>query len=220
MEDSPKNEIKVFTRNKNEKADFMIKLLLVGDSGVGKTSLLVQFTEEKFSENYITTIGIDFNTKIIPVGDKKVKLLIWDTAGQERFRTITTAYFRGAMGIILVYDITNRDSYNNITNWVRDIHEKSNEQHKISLVIVGNKADMEEDRVVSLGEGKAMAEKYDALFFETSAKSNQNIHNVFSGLTKEIVKHHEERMRTAVMYGSIRLDMENKKNKRKCCTIR
>ncbi|KAG7264529.1 hypothetical protein CRUP_019901 [Coryphaenoides rupestris] len=106
-----------------KKYDFLFKLLLIGDSGVGKTCLIIRFAEDNFNSTYISTIGIDFKVKTIDVDGKKVKLQVWDTAGQERFKTITTAYYRGAMGIILVYDITDDKSFENIQNWMKSIRE-------------------------------------------------------------------------------------------------
>ncbi|XP_029307926.1 ras-related protein Rab-13 isoform X2 [Cottoperca gobio] len=106
-----------------KKYDLLYKLLLIGDSGVGKTCLIIRFSEDNFNSTYISTIGIDFKVKTVEVDGKKVKLQVWDTAGQERFKTITTAYYRGAMGIILVYDITDEKSYENIQNWMKSIKE-------------------------------------------------------------------------------------------------
>ncbi|XP_072917228.1 ras-related protein Rab-13 isoform X3 [Hemitrygon akajei] len=103
--------------------DYLFKLLLIGDSGVGKTCLIIRFADDNFNNTYISTIGIDFKIKTIDVGGKKIKLQVWDTAGQERFKTITTAYYRGAMGIILVYDITDEKSFENIQNWMKSIKE-------------------------------------------------------------------------------------------------
>ncbi|EDL10785.1 RAB8A, member RAS oncogene family, isoform CRA_b [Mus musculus] len=106
--------------------DYLFKLLLIGDSGVGKTCVLFRFSEDAFNSTFISTIGIDFKIRTIELDGKRIKLQIWDTAGQERFRTITTAYYRGAMGIMLVYDITNEKSFDNIRNWIRNIEEEGN----------------------------------------------------------------------------------------------
>ena len=119
--------------------DLQVKLLMIGDSGVGKTCLLLRYANDSFSPTFITTIGIDFKIKTVPIDNHVVKLQIWDTAGQERFRTITTSYFRGAQGILLVYDVTDRGSFENISNWVGQI-----EQHadiNVTKVLVGNKCD-------------------------------------------------------------------------------
>jgi Ras-related protein Rab-3C len=164
--------------------DHLFKLLIIGDSGVGKSSLLVRFADNHFSGNYITTIGVDFKIRTIELHGEKVKLQIWDTAGQERFRTITTAYYRGAMGIMLVYDITNAKSFDNIAKWLRNIDEHANED--VERMILGNKCDMEEERVISYERGKQLADSLGLQFFETSAKENINVRAVFERLVDMI----------------------------------
>jgi len=128
------------------KYDYLIKLLLIGDSGVGKSCLLLRYSDDSFTSSFITTIGIDFKIKSISIGDSKVKLQIWDTAGQERFRTITTAYYRGAMGILLVYDISDESSFSNVRNWMRQIEQNAAEN--VNRILIGNKSDVDpSDRV-------------------------------------------------------------------------
>ena len=117
--------------------DYLFKLLLIGDSGVGKTCLLFRFAENSFNPTFISTIGIDFKIQTVEIDGKRIKLQVWDTAGQERFRTITTAYYRGAMGILLVYDVTNKKTFDNITNWLRNIEEHAAEG--VEQLLVGNK---------------------------------------------------------------------------------
>lgn len=126
--------------------DYLIKLLLIGDSGVGKSCLLLRFSDGSFTTSFITTIGIDFKIRTIELDGKRIKLQIWDTAGQERFRTITTAYYRGAMGILLVYDVTDEASFNNIRNWIRNIEQHASDN--VNKILVGNKADMDESKRV------------------------------------------------------------------------
>ncbi|KAI5395385.1 Ras- protein RABE1a, variant 2 [Lathyrus oleraceus] len=126
--------------------DYLIKLLLIGDSGVGKSCLLLRFSDGSFTTSFITTIGIDFKIRTIELDGKRIKLQIWDTAGQERFRTITTAYYRGAMGILLVYDVTDESSFNNIKNWIRNIEQHASDN--VNKILVGNKADMDESKRV------------------------------------------------------------------------
>merc|ERR1711868_142990 len=150
--------------------DLLFKLLLIGDSGVGKTCILFRFSEDAFNTTFISTIGIDFKIKTIELRGKKIKLKIWDTAGQERFHTITTSYYRGAMGIMLVYDITNSKSFDNIAKWLRNIEEHANED--VERMILGNKCDMEDKRVVSKERGESIAREHNIKFLETSAKSN------------------------------------------------
>uniref|UniRef100_A0A8C1ZXF6 Ras-related protein Rab-13 n=1 Tax=Cyprinus carpio TaxID=7962 RepID=A0A8C1ZXF6_CYPCA len=138
-----------------KKYDFLFKLLLIGDSGVGKTCLIIRFAEDNFNSTYISTIGIDFKVKTVDVEGKKVKLQVWDTAGQERFKTITTAYYRGAMGIILVYDITDEKSFENIQNWMKSI--KENASAGVSRMLLGNKCDIEAKRKVSKEIGEKVS---------------------------------------------------------------
>ncbi|KPP68297.1 RAB8A, member RAS oncogene family,-like, partial [Scleropages formosus] len=132
--------------------DYLFKLLLIGDSGVGKTCVLFRFSEDAFNSTFISTIGIDFKIRTVELDGKKIKLQIWDTAGQERFRTITTAYYRGAMGIMLVYDITNEKSFDNIKNWIRNIEEHASAD--VEKMILGNKCDVNDKRQVSKERGE------------------------------------------------------------------
>jgi Ras-related protein Rab-8A len=146
--------------------DYLIKLLLIGDSGVGKSCLLLRFSDGSFTTSFITTIGIDFKIRTIELDQKRIKLQIWDTAGQERFRTITTAYYRGAMGILLVYDVTDESSFNNIRNWIRNIEQHASDN--VNKILIGNKADMDESkRAVPTAKGQALADEYGIKFFET-----------------------------------------------------
>ncbi|KAJ0792093.1 putative small GTP-binding protein [Helianthus annuus] len=165
--------------------DYLIKLLLIGDSGVGKSCLLLRFSDGSFTTSFITTIGIDFKIRTIELDGKRIKLQIWDTAGQERFRTITTAYYRGAMGILLVYDVTDESSFNNIRNWIRNIEQHASDN--VNKILVGNKADMDESkRAVPTAKGQALADEYGIKFFETSAKTNLNVEQVFFSIAKDI----------------------------------
>ncbi|KAK3255957.1 Ras-related protein [Cymbomonas tetramitiformis] len=149
--------------------DYLIKLLLIGDSGVGKSCLLLRFSEDQFTTSFITTIGIDFKIRTIEMEGKRIKLQIWDTAGQERFRTITTAYYRGAMGILLVYDVCDETSFNNIRNWISNIEKHvADSVHKI---LIGNKSDMEGKRQVPTATGQVVPRPADTPSFRAAHAS-------------------------------------------------
>jgi len=164
--------------------DYLFKLLLIGDSGVGKTCVLFRFSEDAFNSTFISTIGIDFKIRTIDLDGKKIKLQIWDTAGQERFRTITTAYYRGAMGIMLVYDITNEKSFDNIKNWIRNIEEHASSD--VEKMVLGNKCDMNDRRQVTKEKGEALAVEFGIKFMETSAKASINVDEAFISLARDI----------------------------------
>jgi len=165
--------------------DLLFKLLLIGDSGVGKTCILFRFSDDAFNHTFISTIGIDFKIKTIELRGKKIKLQIWDTAGQERFHTITTSYYRGAMGIMLVYDITNPKSFDNIAKWLRNIDDHANED--VEKMILGNKCDIEDKRMITKERGESIAREHGIRFLETSAKSNINIERAFLELADAIL---------------------------------
>jgi Ras-related protein Rab-1A len=167
--------------------DYLFKLLLIGDSGVGKSSLLTRFTESVFSDSYMSTIGVDFKIQTLMIDDKIVKLQIWDTAGQERFRTITSSYYRGAHGICIVYDTTDVNSFNNINIWLKEINNHCSE--KVCIMLIGNKIDLKEERQVSTEEGKDFADRYNMKFIETSSKTNINVEKMFIDLAVSIKEH-------------------------------
>ncbi|KXJ24047.1 ras-related protein Rab-3 [Exaiptasia diaphana] len=160
--------------------DYMFKLLIIGNSAVGKTSFLFRYADDSFTSAFVSTVGIDFKVKTVFRNDKRVKLQIWDTAGQERYRTITTAYYRGAMGFILMYDITNEESFQAVQDWSSQV--KTYSWANAQVILVGNKCDMEDERVVSFDRGKQLADQLGLEFFETSAKDNTNVKQVFERL--------------------------------------
>jgi len=164
--------------------DYLIKLLLIGDSGVGKSCLLLRFSDDSFTPSFITTIGIDFKIRTIELDGKKIKLQIWDTAGQERFRTITTAYYRGAMGILLTYDVTDDKSFANIKNWLRNIEQHASEN--VNKILIGNKCDLLDKKVIDSARGKALADEIGIKFMETSAKNSINVEEAFISLARDI----------------------------------
>ena len=162
------------------------KILTIGESGVGKTCVLRRFVENKFLKNHLATIGIDFKTRVIDVNGLNIKLKIWDTAGQERFRNITNQYYKGADGILLVYDVTDEESYNKIHDWMDQITSNTDNED-IGLVLLGNKCDMEQ-RTVTEQMGKDLANDLKISYYETSALSGQGITEAFKGLTIDIMK--------------------------------
>jgi Ras-related protein Rab-8A len=164
--------------------DMQIKLLMIGDSGVGKTCLLLRYANDSFSPTFISTIGIDFKIKNVQLDGKKIKLQIWDTAGQERFRTITTSYFRGAQGILLVYDVSDRKSFMSIRNWIAQIQMHADVN--VNKILIGNKCDMNDQRAVTTEEGETLAKEYKISFFETSAKQDTNVENSFISIATDV----------------------------------
>lgn len=171
---------------KSKHYDHLLSLLLLGDSGVGKSALLMRFADDTFTESFIATIGIDFKIQTLQIDGKTVKLQIWDTAGQEKFRTITSAYYRGAMGILLVYDVTDDTSFINVRNWMRQIRQCAAAQ--VCLVLVGNKVDMESDRKITTEQGEELAAEFGIPFHETSAKSNLNVQEAFLALSQDVLR--------------------------------
>jgi small GTP-binding protein len=165
--------------------DFLVKLLLIGDSGVGKSNILMKYVDGVSCESYIATIGIDFKIKTIMIGNKRVKLQIWDTAGQERFRTITHSYYRGAQGVIVVYDQTDKETFGRVKKWLDDVSNKAGDN--IPKILVGNKSDLESKKVVTTKEGKDLADEYKIKFFETSAMDGTNIDKLFETLAKDAI---------------------------------
>jgi len=196
--------------------DYLIKLLMIGDSGVGKSCLLLRFSDDSFTTSFITTIGIDFKIKTVEIDGKRVKLQIWDTAGQERFRTITTAYYRGAMGILLVYDITDEQSFLNIRNWIRNIEQHASDS--VQKVLIGNKCDMVDDRVITNDRGKELADEYGIKFFETSAKTDTNVKESFISIATDIVTKKISLGDGGNGTGA-KVDIGKKANKGGCCLI-
>ncbi|KAE8588895.1 hypothetical protein XENTR_v10022800 [Xenopus tropicalis] len=196
--------------------DHLFKLLLIGDSGVGKTCLIVRFSEDSFNSTYISTIGIDFKIRTTEIEGKKIKLQVWDTAGQERFKTITTAYYRGAMGIILVYDITDERSYENIQNWMKSI--KENAAAGVERMLLGNKCDMENKRKVPKERGEKLAKEHGIRFFETSAKSSQNVDEAFNTLARDILMKISKRSAPGVK-DPLDLKSSSKKGSNKCSVL-
>ncbi|OVA00134.1 Small GTPase superfamily [Macleaya cordata] len=169
-----------------QKGDYLFKLLLIGDSSVGKSCLLLRFADDSYVDSYISTIGVDFKIRTVELDGKTVKLQIWDTAGQERFRTITSSYYRGAHGIIIVYDVTEMESFNNVKQWLNEIDRYANDS--VCKLLVGNKCDLVENKVVDTEIAKAFADELGIPFLETSAKDSINVEQAFLTMAGEIKK--------------------------------
>ena len=195
----------------SNEVEFVFKILLLGDSEVGKSCFLMRYSDNVFVENYITTIGLDYKLKSVKLDSgKTIKVQLWDTAGQDKYRTIAKNYFKGSHGILLLYDITKQSSFNNIREWIQDIREEVSP--KAIIFLIGNKIDLADQRKISKEKGIELAEEYKLPFFEASAKSGENVDEVFKALYKKISE----------VYGDLEKEMgtklnKRKKNKRKCC---
>lgn len=158
-------------------SNYLFKYIIIGDSGVGKSCLLLQFTDKRFEPMHDITIGVEFGARLINIQGQSVKLQIWDTAGQESFRSITRSYYRGACGALLVYDVTNRESFTHLQSWLEDA--KANANTAIVIMLIGNKCDLDSARQVTREEGEAFARKHGLVFMETSAKTAENVDDAF-----------------------------------------
>ena len=166
--------------------NYLFKYIIIGDSAVGKSNILLRYIHDKFNEEFQSTIGVEFGAKNIKIEDKIYRIQIWDTAGQETFRSITRAYYKNSVCACVVYDITNRNSFQNIKSWIEDCKKQS--PKSVFIVLIGNKIDLENKREVSYEEGSIYAQKNGMLFFETSAKTGKNIEEIFIQSSYEIAK--------------------------------
>ncbi|KAH3765842.1 Rab GTPase [Pelomyxa schiedti] len=201
--------------DEDQQHDYFFKILLIGDSGVGKSCLLLRFVEESFSEEHIATIGVDFKIKTILCEGKLIKLQIWDTAGQERFRTITSSYYRGAQGIILVFDCSDAETFNNVKQWLVEIDRYACED--VDKLLVANKVDLASKRVVTREAAEELANSMELPYLEASAKDNINVQDIFIMMAKAI----KERLQASNRENgdSLTLQDDSKKpvKKRGCC---
>ena len=166
--------------------DLIFKIVLIGDSGVGKTNILSRYLTNEFSLTTQATVGVEFGSKIIKKGEKLIKLQIWDTAGQERYKSITSAYYKGSKGAFVVYDISRKNTFDNVDKWINEL--KNNGSEDVFIMLVGNKSDLKDQREITEEEVKKKAELYNVAFCETSALEGKNIGYAFENLINEITK--------------------------------
>ena len=206
------------SKENNEEEEIKIKIMLLGESQIGKTSLIQRYVKNNFNLSYITTVGIDFQLKQIKMNNKSIKLQIWDTAGQERFKNITKSYFHSSDGFIVGYDITSRLSFTNVSTWLKEINDNAPEE--IQKILIGNKCDLNE-REVTTEEGQKLAEENGMKFFETSAKNDINVKETFESITKDILdvqdKEEGESRNSLVIDRNIEKKKDEEKKKKGCC---
>ena len=205
-----------------ENYEMMFKVVLVGDSFVGKTNIMSKYLKNEFQEDSKATVGVEFGAKQFKIENHLVKAQIWDTAGQERYKAITSAYYKGAKGAFVVYDITRKSSFESIEKWVNDL--TSTADKKLTIVLIGNKSDLEGQREITKEEGQEKANKLDVAFLETSAFSGENLDKAFEMMVNEIYKKcHEEMLAEAnidFIEGGQDINLAKKKDNteaKKCC---
>ncbi len=163
---------------------YLFKYIIIGDTGVGKSCLLLQFTDKRFRTQHDLTIGVEFGARPVEINGQVIKLQIWDTAGQESFKSITRSYYKGAAGALLVYDITRRDTFNHISTWLDEVRQNGNSE--MVIILIGNKCDLDQKRQVSKEEGERFAKENGLIFMETSAKTAENVEEAFLETSKSI----------------------------------
>ena len=205
--------------NSEQEAQIVLKLLLLGDSSVGKTSILLKYISNKFDESSISTVGVDYMDKIIDYNKFKIKLQIWDTSGEEKFRTITKNFYRNADGLLVVFDLTKKESYDHIKSWINEAKENND---KLKTILIGNKLDLKDERIVAIDVAKQFAEKNNLKYIETSAKDGTNINELFQaiidllfdGKSSEEILHEFTKQDSSL---SVVDDSMEVKKKKSCC---
>lgn len=195
-----------------------VKILLLGNSSVGKTSILIKFSENRFEENYVATVGLNYVVKKIQVNQtESIKMQIWDTSGEERFKSIAKNFYRGAQGVFLVYDITDKQSFIDVKEWITQIKENSDNED-IIIILIGNKSDLEKKRKVTPAEGEELSKENNIHFFETSAKKGNNIQEVFTCIAEDIYSMMTSGKMQKKNQGGVKIKNSKKKGKKMCCS--
>ena len=204
-----------------EEYEMMIKVILIGDSGVGKTNIMSKYLKNQFMENSKATVGVEFGSKLFNHQGHKIKAQIWDTAGQEKYKAITGAYYKGSKGAFIVYDITRKDTFASIERWVNDL--KATSDPKLTIILIGNKNDLDDKREVSKDQGEEKAKSFGCAFLETSAFSGDNLDKAFELMVKEIYEKFsnsssEDEEFEAVKKGEdLKVEKATDKKKKACC---
>ena len=199
-----------------EEYDYIFKVLLIGNSDVGKSSLILRYVDQIWNDVFVPTIGVDFKVKSLEIDKKTVKMQIWDTAGQERFRNVISSYFKGAHGILLIYDITNKESFKELENWLGEVERNASNQ--VLKILLGNKCDLDDKREITKDEGEAFAMRNGMQFMETSAKVNTNVNEAFEALARIMVDSSNKRNAIKFDKKAIKVDGGADLNvKKKCC---
>ena len=172
----------------NDNYEYIFKIIIIGNSNVGKTSIINRFTDKEYSDKHLATLGCDFHMKTIMINEKMIKIQIWDTAGMEKYQSITKSYYRGAQACLIVFDITNRESFEAIDNWIENFNKFSNPNIEKIILLIGNKCDLGIDRKISYEEAENYSRVNNLLYYETSAKDDINIHEVFYFLGSQLLK--------------------------------
>ena len=175
------------------KYEYIFKIILIGSSGVGKSSLLQRYIQKVFNESYASTIGVDFFMKSINIGEKSIKLQLWDTAGTEKFRSITTGYYRGADAAFVVFDLSSKNSYNAVGDWIENYYKYKNPDSEKNVVLIGNKVDLVDKREVTKEEAENYVKANNIFYFETSAKEGDNVEECFNFIAKKLLEQFENK---------------------------
>ena len=217
-----KDNIKIEEVTADDREDYKLKIVIVGDSGVGKTNLIRRFTYNEFNSNSKATVGVEFSSKAYKINDKIFKIEMWDTAGQERYKSMTAAYYKGAKGALIVYDTTNAKTFENVEKWLSEIKEKTSKD--IKLIILGNKIDLKDNKDVSTEQALTKAKELGVPLMETSALDSTNVKEAFYDLLKEMylevsktLEYVENQNLKNNSNNGIQLDTANEQKKKKAC---